>query len=153
MTDHPKDQVSHICTKELRLTVMNNLRDDSEIVYTYWQGCTMEGKPILFSVQRLKEECLSPGNFTACLFTPVTRKPAVTFFSVMDWNQASENRLEKSYTDTTRQGFFMQNLWQTWCHATFRGPKDPLSSGCVRCVVLGGSVKSITCWSAAIRMT
>ena len=45
---------------------------------------------------------------------------------------------------TTLPGFSAIKSWQAFHHDLFNGLKQPLSKGCVKCVVFGGNVKRIT---------
>ena len=59
-------------------------------------------------------------------YTPVTRKPAVTFLIVIVRIHAS---LKKEYLVTALPGFFVINSWHTHHHSSLSGPKHPLSRG------------------------
>ena len=61
-------------------------------------------------------------------------------------------RAENSYLVITLPGFLVKYWCHTFLQAAFSGPKHPLSSGWVRCVVWGGKANTITWCCAASRI-
>ena len=64
-------------------------------------------------------------------YIPVTLNPALMFAIVIELSQAWHKRPENSCRVTTLSGFMEMNFLHTFLHAVFKGPKAPLSRGCV----------------------